>query len=376
MEISIPAIKGEQAENIVLQTQFTFAQLVKFFQFVSEDLPIEDRHQRNLSEKRAKDFRDYLLDNNHKIKAFVVPTLTASLDLKPENLKFEQIHAEQPIGVLTFPLSTKLILNDGQHRRRGIEMALENEGFKEELENQSIGVMLLVDPGFKRAQQIFSDINGNAAKVSNSLNILFDSRSGEAHTTKQVVKKVPIFAKYTEKEKATITPASSKLFLYASLHKSIELMMDALQKVKENASANQGIIVKYWNAIAEIIPQWKDIRDRIITCKEVKTEFLSTHAVTIEALARVGASLCSQYLDNSDEIVNSLQSLADIDWSKNNPDWQGKIIIISSKGQPTVRNHNDTKSWLTGYLREKLGLTESVVEVETDEADISEPVAV
>jgi DNA sulfur modification protein DndB len=367
MEIRVPAIKGEQAGSVVFQCQLTLADVVRFLQLTSPDLPIEDRYQRDLSETRAKRFGEYLENNNHKsqkTRSFIIPALTASLDLKPEQIRFEQIHEAQPIGILAFPVSAQLILNDGQHRRRGIEIALEND---ESFASHTVGVMLIVDPGLKRAQQIFSDINKNAKPVSNSLSILFDARSPEAATTKNVVNKVSIFKRYTEKEKYTLSSASNKLFTYSNLHICINRMFDALQDKQQNALKNQAIIIKYWELITKTIPQWKQIDDRLAVPKDIKAEFICTHAVAVETLARIGAEICCKYGEDSDRMEEILAPLGDINWGKENPDWEGKVVIVTSKGSLTSRNNNDAKSWLAYYLREKLGL-EPQLEVQSEDA--------
>ena len=63
-----------------------------------------------------------------------------------------------------------------------------------------------------RSQQIFTDLNKNAVKTSNSISELYDSRDEMAVITRNVIWKIDFLNTYTEKEKDILGKYSSSLF--------------------------------------------------------------------------------------------------------------------------------------------------------------------
>ena len=53
-------------------------------------------------------------------------------------------------------MSATMLINDGQHRRYAIELALKGDTT---LQNETAPVQIHFDQGLKRSQQIFADIN-------------------------------------------------------------------------------------------------------------------------------------------------------------------------------------------------------------------------
>ena len=68
-------------------------------------------------------------------------------------------------------MSAKFVINDGQHRRAGIEAALRENP---ELGDETIAVVFFLDVGLRRCQQMFADLNRYAVRPTTSLSILYD----------------------------------------------------------------------------------------------------------------------------------------------------------------------------------------------------------
>ena len=85
-------------------------------------------------------------------------------------------------------MDAKFLINDGQHRKSAILDALqEDPSFGDE----TISIVFFADKGLAQSQQIFTDLNKNAVKTSNSISELYDSRDGMAVITREVIGKIP-----------------------------------------------------------------------------------------------------------------------------------------------------------------------------------------
>ena len=95
-------------------------------------------------------------------------------------------------------MDARFLINDGQHRKAAIFDAINEEG---SLADETISIVFYEDKGLSRSQQIFTDLNKNAVKTSNSISELYDSRDQIAVLTRNVISKVRFLNAYTDKEK-------------------------------------------------------------------------------------------------------------------------------------------------------------------------------
>lgn len=116
-------------------------------------MPAELRAQRNLNETRAKAIANYILSNPD----YVLPAITASCDA---SMTFDLLNEQHAVGLLQIPLDATLLINDGQHRRRGIEIALQDNP---SLADHAVSVTIFYDRGLHASQQMFADINSNVS---------------------------------------------------------------------------------------------------------------------------------------------------------------------------------------------------------------------
>lgn len=113
------AVKGIQANMEYFATMVPLDCLSKLFIFNNEDLPPELRAQRILNKARIPAICDYIIKNP---TSYVFSALTASVD---GNILFTPIDEKYPsIGTITIDFSSKLLINDGQHRYAAIKSAL------------------------------------------------------------------------------------------------------------------------------------------------------------------------------------------------------------------------------------------------------------
>ncbi|EKN40300.1 hypothetical protein CFSAN001627_20510 [Clostridium botulinum CFSAN001627] len=187
--------------------------LSKLFIFNDEELPPEHRAQRILNKSRIPLIASYILNNTQD---YVFSSVTASIDGEFEFSPLDKSF-DRNIGNLKVSMDSRLLINDGQHRRAAIEEALK---VAPELGEETISVVLFIDEGLKRSQQIFADLNKHAVNVSKSIGILYDSRDPVAMITKSLLEENKYLKRFTDKENPSLSKFSSKLFTLSSINET------------------------------------------------------------------------------------------------------------------------------------------------------------
>ena len=161
------AIRGIQAGREFYVAMCPLKIIPKLFVFNDHDIPPQLRAQRTLSGTRIPAIKNYILNNPND---YIFSSLTASVDGTMRFTPAAYLGQEGKLGRLYIAMESRLLINDGQHRRKAIEEALKE---KPELGHEMISVVFFQDKGLKRSQQMFSDLNKNAIKPTKSLNILY-----------------------------------------------------------------------------------------------------------------------------------------------------------------------------------------------------------
>jgi DNA sulfur modification protein DndB len=204
-EYLFPAIRGIQAGREYYISMCPMRLIPQIFLFNEDELRPELRAQRILNKARVPEIAGYLLG---RPRDYVFSALTASID---GDARFEPMgkeDAERSVGQLRIPMKARFVINDGQHRRAGIEAALRENP---DLGDETIAVVFFLDVGLKRAQQMFADLNRYAVRPATSLSILYDHRDEDGFVTKALLQKVPVFTTLTETQRSTISNRSLKL---------------------------------------------------------------------------------------------------------------------------------------------------------------------
>jgi DNA sulfur modification protein DndB len=158
-EYVFPVIRGIQANREYYVSMCPLKLIPKLFPAEDELVP-ELRAQRQLNKTRLPEMARYLTKNQSD---YVFSAITASVDA---DVRFEKIGNEgesSKIGLLHIPMSAQFIINDGQHRRAAIEIALLEQP---ELGDETIAVVFFMDIGLERCQQMFADLNRYAIRPS------------------------------------------------------------------------------------------------------------------------------------------------------------------------------------------------------------------
>ena len=352
-EYQFPAIRGIQAGREYYVSMCPMRLLPKIFLFDEEELVPELRAQRLINKSRLPELTRYITDNPD---SYVFSAITVSIDAE---VRFEGMASEgdaSRIGMLRVPMSARFIINDGQHRRAAMERALRE---KPELGDESIAVVFFLDVGLDRCQQMFADLNRYAIRPSKSLSILYDYRDDTARLTKALIAGSPAFRDLVELEKTSLAQRSRRLFTLSALyHATVELLFGLED---EDAQAMAELALRFWEAVASQLLEWERVRVGELSAGEVRTDYIHTHGVVLQALGRVGNALIREF---PKEWSKRLEGLGGIDWRRSNSArWEGRALVggrLSNSGQNVVLTGNAIKAELgLGLTPEEQGIEDA-----------------
>ncbi len=156
-----------------------------------------------------------------------------------------------------------------------------------------------------------------------------------------------------EKERMSIGLRSSKLITMSALYDANEELLGSKiekpgtpQFKKKLAQATS-----YWNVVAEVIEDWKRVKDLELAAQALRQEKINTHTVVLRALGGLGNTLFEHY---PKVWQTHLLDLKDIDWRKSvgsrvNPLWDNVCIVagsVVSNRQARVATQAVLKDWL------------------------------
>lgn len=314
--LSLPSIRGIQAGKEFYASMCPLRMVARMFVFDEEELPAELRAQRVLNRARIPEMSAYILKNP---RDYVLSALTASIDGEVEFIPQSDDPSCYNIGWLGIPLSARILVNDGQHRRAAIQAALK---VCPDLGDETVPVIFFLDLGLKRSQQIFADLNRYALRPSMSLNVLYDHRDPWAQLVLELAEGVSVFAGFTEKERTSLSNRSRKLFTLSGIYQATrELMLGKKNlDIKEKLNLTQD----FWNEISCFMPEWQLARQGHLSGQELRRDYVSGHTIALVALGRAGAALLE------DEPINWKQRLAaleKLDWGRSNRQcWKRRVM--------------------------------------------------
>lgn len=346
-----PAIRGYQAQKEFFSIICPLDVLSKLFTFYNNEIPEEYRTQRVLNEKRIPEISNYMLNN---IDNYVFSSITASMDGAYKFLPSNE--HDKNIGILEVSMTSNLLINDGQHRKAAIDEALKENS---ELKNESISVVLFVDQGLKRSQQMFSDLNKHAVKVSKSLGILYNHRDPKIQFLKEFLDQNKEFNFLLDKSHDVIAKKSNKLF-------SLNNFSTAFERSYNNINIDEDLelkafVIDYWNYLSKNFKEWSFVIDKEISAYNARKNSVAVYGIVLESLALLCYYL---YDENIKSWKSTLDKLNKIDWTKSNQkDWLNRCILENGS------MHKSTKFIYRTYYRikELLDLELTLAEIVHDQ---------
>lgn len=332
-----PAIRGVQAGREYYVSMCPLRLLHRLFNFEDDELLPELRAQRTLNKARVPDISRYIVE--HK-DSYTFSAITVSIDGAVDFAPVAGAGATNfRMGALTVAMEAKFIVNDGQHRRAAIAHALD---VAPELGDETIAVVFFVDRGLERCQQMFADLNRYSVRPSASLGVLYDHRSAASSLARHLSLTSPVFKNLIETEKSSLAPRARKLFTLSAINfATSELLSD---KELEDFPLASRKCLEFWEAVAEQIPEWREVREARMTSGDVRREFIHSHAIVLQALARAGRAL---YQLPEAKRRARLKRLRSVDWSRSNAlTWEGRAMVggaMVKSGQNITLTCNELK---------------------------------
>ncbi len=351
-EYVFPAIRGIQAGREYFVSMCPLGLLPKLFLFDEDELAPEFRAQRRLNRARLPEMSRYVAENP---ESYAFSAITASVD---GDVRFVPTDPDrhEASGTLRVPMSARFVINDGQHRRAAIERALE---LRPELAEETIAVVFYLDPGLQRCQQLFADLNRYAIRPTRSLSLLYDHRDEHAQLVKLVILQSDFFRDLVEMEKSSLSARSRKLFTLSALYNATGSLIHDLADRDEDDWAT--LVQEFWEAVADQIPDWGQVRQRKISAAEIRRDFIHSHGIVLQALGRAGNALLR---NQPDRWKSGLVGLSSVDWSRSNaPLWEGRAM---TGGRVSKAGNNVTLT--TNVVKQALGLDLSAEERRVEEA--------
>ena len=310
------AIRGVQAGREFYVAMCPMKIIPKLFIFNEFDLPAEIRAQRTLRAARIPAITNYIVNNP---KDYLFSSLTASVDGKMRFSPSPSLGEEGKQGRLYISMNSKLLINDGQHRRKAIEEALKT---MPELGNDSISVVFFADKGLKRSQQMFADLNKHAVKPTTSLGILYDHRDAYSTFIVKLANEIEIFRDRVELEKTTISNRSTKFFTLSGISEAVKHLLSHNTKII--SEEQEKFVAEFWNEVARNIPEWNLLLEKKVSSGELRKNFVHSHSNLLSTLGIVGAILLKKY---PNEWKEKLKGLRELGWSRTDKMWDGRLVM-------------------------------------------------
>lgn len=319
-EYAFPAIRGVQAKRQFYVSMCPLRLIPRLFLFNEGELVPELRAQRQLNKQRLPEIARYIADNRD---SYVFSAITASLDA---DVRFEPHAGATDLGVLRIPMDARFIINDGQHRRAAIEMALAE---CPDLADESISVVFFMDRGLERCQQMFADLNRYAIRPSTSLNVLYDHREPKAQLAKLIVERLPELKPLVNLEKSNLAKGSRHLLTLSALFTATATLIDGHELEDREVE-----VVSFWSAVFDEMAEWRLVSNGTMTAGAFRDVYLHGQAVVLDAIGRVGNALIS----DTRPWPEKLKGLGAINWRRDEAVWQGRAVVggVVNKGRQSV----------------------------------------
>ena len=331
-----PVVRGIQAKTKYYIAMVPLKMLSKMFSADDEEFVLpEYRAQRKLNEARIPIISRYILDNRD---SYVFSALAASID---GEFVFEENEKNPDTGVLEVSMDAHFLINDGQHRKSAILKALKEDPT---LENETISIVFYSDQGLKRSQQIFTDLNKNAVKTSNSISELYDSRDEMAVITRNVIWNIEFLNTYTDKEKDILGKYSSSLFTLNTFYAANKYIVG-----RNQSDDCEGFLIRYWTEVVNHMKQWQELQNHQITKIDLRENFIATQSIVIQAFGRVG----NYFYTSEVNLEEYLEKIEKINWSRNAKQWY--LRAVSKNGR--IITNKKAAMLIANVIKKAIGIS-------------------
>ncbi|MFC0681778.1 DNA sulfur modification protein DndB [Lysobacter korlensis] len=325
--LSLPALRGLQGGRILYLSLPPNSVMNTFFPIDLE--PAQEKSQRALDPRHAREIAEYIKENP---AAYALGAVTYALDVEGS---FAEAAPGSGIGLLRLPLNAKLRSIDGQHRREGVRLAIDE---LPSLAGESTAVLMYVEPDLARRRQMFSDMNNTARRVSKAVNISFDSRDPFARVVNELVESHSLLQDRVERTSIRVAPSSGKVFTLGAVHDAVKrLFVGPAGRVKDPHKYAVADIearsIEFFDLLSEARPELREPP----TAEAFQRNILYS-STTLRVVAGAVWNLCYDAGGPRISPATLAPALASIGFSPNESMWLDAGFVSPGRSTPNARS--------------------------------------
>ena len=340
--LEFTAIRGVQAGSAYYVIMVPLKVVPRLFKFDDEAMPAELRAQRVLNKARVPSIANYITGNAGE---YILSSLCASIDGEIEFAPAAEDGPLRKVGQLRIDMGATILINDGQHRRAAIEEAIRE---RPSLGDETISVVVFVDKGLKRSQQMFADLNIHAVRPTRSIKILYNHRDALSGLARDVMAAIPLLRDFTCCDGTSISNRGIKFFTLSSLHQATAELIGK-PKTGQVEPGDKEKAVAFWIEVIANMPDWQRVGTREVSSFELRRDYIHAHGVAVQAIAKAGAQLLKAH---PKDWQKRLANLRQIDWSRaNRALWDNRALVAGK-----VNKSKNNVTLVTNVIVRALGL--------------------
>lgn len=257
--------------------------------------------QRTINKARVKKLAAYLEERILSGERFTLPPIVISvLPREPADLDeigkvlipFNNVEDTE-----TLPPGTIVVVNDGQHRVEALKFLARkarkktgkksktpmypelNSKFHVEFRWAEISAMVLTPFMAEDMQQIFADINANAAKPSKSVTLFFDKANAFNSSVSEVIQRSEVLRDRTDIQKNVCSGKSPNVFTVATVTAAVRAFYPEKGKAEALTDKEINHIVKVFDFLSDM---W--FTDEQFPPEYLRENSLAPHSVFMQGL--------------------------------------------------------------------------------------------
>ncbi len=118
---------------------------------------------------------------------------------------------------------------------------------------------------------------------------------------------MPMFKTLVDLEKTNLSQRSRKLFTLSSINTANRALLKNV--IEKKSVDHQKIALQFWEEVVRSFPDWERVYRNELAASEVRTDFLHTHGIILQALGQIGAELLLKNIP----FTNSFSGLKNVD---------------------------------------------------------------
>jgi DNA sulfur modification protein DndB len=371
MASEFPALRGRMGEMDFCVLVMRLGEVVKHVGYAEDvqhwddGIPAEHKKQRKLNRQRIiNEMVPYLTVNPDHFYSAITVELERPGD--PTNgMVFQPIAGQETLGTVKFDGTELLMALDGQHRLKSIDLALKEQP---DLSKESIAVLVVPGRGYRRSQQLFSDLNRYAKQPSKTLNLLFEHREFFARVAKGVADKATSFEERVNLETNSLGRKTRHHMTLAVLYECVVTLLEGSYAEGEKDPAKQSeaidtVVHVYDDVVFASLPDFKRILSGELMPYDLRCKYIYAHSVGQQGIAKAIRACRDHFGAEWEDVVRT--AFPKIDWKITNVEWEGSAV---QGGAIQTRRQNVEHT--ATLIKLKLGAPVESVELESLRAAI------